>query len=193
MKRYVMKVLSVVLVLSCMALAACRSAETRIFTLTDVAATTRVDWQGPPLRVAAVHVPPGLDRLEIVSGVAPGELEIHDQAHWAAPLSQIARQALSLDLAARLPPDKVVSPNLPKPDDALGVSVDILDFSVDATSGHLSASWDLSRNAVRTQQQTVRLQSGPGGRDAAAVAQTWSALLALLADRIVAGSPNVAP
>ena len=193
MKRDVKNILPMAVVLSCMVLASCRSAETRIFTLTDVAAGTRLDWQGPPLRVDAVHVPPGLDRLEIVSGVAPGELKIHDLAHWAAPLSQVARQALSLDLAARLPPDKVASPHLPKPDGALAVSVDILDFKLDAAGAQLRASWAFSRNATTAQQHTVLLQASATGHDAAGIALGLSALLAQLADRIAASLSDAPP
>jgi len=176
------------LLLTCTAtllLSACSSAPTRIYTLYAVApATTRSTYAGPPLRVDAVHFPPALDRIEIIRNLGPGQLQLSDTAHWSAPLGAIARQALSADLVARLPPGKMIYPQLPKPDGALGLLVDVLEFHTDGQSAELEVSW-VANPAGSAGSATLRA-SGPAA-NAAETAQALSALLAQLADRIVAG------
>jgi uncharacterized lipoprotein YmbA len=55
-----------------------------------------------------VHIPPALDRIEILSEVAPGEFKVNDLDHWVAPLGPVARQTLTADLIARLPQGRVI-------------------------------------------------------------------------------------
>ena len=117
-----------------------------------------------------------------------------DLDHWSAPLGQAARQTLAADLVARLPPGKAIYPHLPKPDGALGVTVDVLDFKADGRGGLLQASWVVSGTA-----QASAAGAGPATRsgsatlhvdgpvaDAAATARALSLLLGQLADQIVA-------
>jgi uncharacterized protein len=170
-------------------LISCHSAPTRIHTLHAVApASSITHYAGPPIRIDAVHVPPALDRIEVITGVAEGELRINDLDYWAAPLSQLAVQVLSADMVARLPPDRVIFPELRKPEGALGISVDILDFGASSTSAFLEASW-----TIASPQGDIAPRRGTGtfkepGTDvtAAGTAQALSALLAQLADQIVA-------
>ncbi len=173
-------------------LGACTSAPTRLYTLYAIApAATRSTYAGPPLRVDAVHFPPALDRIEIIRDSGPGQLRLSDTDHWSAPLGETARQALSADLVARLPPGKALYPRLPKPDGALGLSVDVLEFHTDARGAELQASWVLSpagqgqRAAASASSATLR--SSEPAANAAETAQALSTLLAQLADRIVAG------
>jgi uncharacterized protein len=170
-------------------LMSCQSAPTRIFTLYAVApASTIAPYAGPAIRVDAVHVPPALDRIEVVSDIAPGELKVSDLDHWSAPLAQVAKQALSADMVARLPPGRVIFPHLAKPDGALGVNVDILDFKVDTNGAYLEASWIIIAKNPDTapREGTGRFRSGGSGADARATANALSALLAQLADQIIA-------
>jgi uncharacterized lipoprotein YmbA len=170
-------------------LCACQSAPTRLYTLYAVpSATSGATYTGPPVRVDAVHFPPALDRIEIVRDVAPGEMTLTDLAHWSAPLGQTARQTLSADLVSRLPPGKALFPHLTKPQGALGVSVDVLEFKRDGRGFFLLASWAVEGAAPSSSARggTATLRATASGDDAAATAQALSDLLAQLADRIVA-------
>lgn len=169
-------------------LTACQSDPTRLYTLYAVApAVARDAYTGPPIRVDAVQFPPALDRIEIVRDIAPGEMSLSDVEHWSAPLGQAARQALSADLVQRLPPGKTIFPHLTKPEGALGLSVDVLDFKTDGQDVSLVASWAVSvsgQTAATTGNAALRTHAAGGG--AAATARALSALLGQLADRIVA-------
>jgi uncharacterized lipoprotein YmbA len=174
-------------------LTACRSAPTHIFTLEPVPPpSVSGTYGGPPIHVDAVHVPPGLDRTEIVSSAAPGELEIHDLDQWPAALGEVARQALTADLIARLPPDRVIFPRLPKPAGARGLTVDVLEFKTDPSGATLQAAWVLSEGPGQPAgtpgggELSAVLHTAHSGTGAAATARALSDLLAKLADRIVA-------
>ena len=174
------------------ALAACHSSPSRLFTLYPVApGGARSAYAGAPIRVDAVHVPPALDRIEVVSDVAPGELGLHDMDHWSAPLGQVSRQALSADLIARLPPGSVIFPHLAKSDGALGLVVDILDFKADRAGATLEASWVLARaeGGSAPTRGTAQLRTDQSAEGAAAMARALSTLLGQLADRIVVALP----
>ena len=168
------------------ALMACRSAPTRLFTLEPVAASAIAPYAGPALRIDSVHIPPSLDRIEITTEMTPGELRINDLHHWAAPLEQLTRQALTADLMARLPDGKVIFPHLVKPRGGIGVNVDILAFSADAKGARLEASWVTTSDDSRTRAavRAVLFDEDTPSSSAAATARALSALLAQLADRI---------
>jgi uncharacterized lipoprotein YmbA len=158
-----------------------------MFTLYPVAPSTASAYTGPPIRVDAVHLPPALDRIQLVSQVSPGELKISDLEYWSAPLSQEARQALSADLIARLPLGSVLYPHLMKPNGALGLSVDVLELTTGASGASLQASWIITATnpapvAIRG-AALLRLDQSRGG--AAGTAHDLSTLLGQLADRIV--------
>jgi uncharacterized lipoprotein YmbA len=171
-------------------LTACQSAPTRIYTLYAVAPVApREPYTGPALRIDAVHFPPALDRIEIVRDIAPGEMSLSDLDHWSAPLGEAARQALSADLVQRLPSGKAIFPHLNKPDGALGVAVDVLEFKADHDGALLVASWVVSAagQPAASNPATATLRTDTPSGNAAATAQALSALLAQLADRIVDG------
>ncbi|HEV7610547.1 MAG TPA: PqiC family protein [Steroidobacteraceae bacterium] len=173
-------------------LISCGSAPTRIYTLYPVAPAAMTPYAGPPIRVDAVHVPPALDRIEVVGDIAPGELKVSDLDHWSAPLAEIAKQVLSADMVARLPPGRAIFPHLAKPEDALGVSVDILDFRADANGPYLEASWSITATDPRTAPRRGAAQFRAKGSNtgATATANALSALIAQLADRIAADLPH---
>jgi len=176
-------------------LSACGSAPTRIYTLDAVApGTPRTAYAGPPLRVDAVYFPPALDRIEIVRDLSFGQLRVSDTDHWSAPLGEAARQVLSADLVARLPPGKSLYPRLPKPDGALGLIVDVLGFRTDGQSAELEVSWVAvgptgqgGGQGATGSASSATLRTSETAANAAATAQALSNLLAQLADRIVAG------
>jgi uncharacterized lipoprotein YmbA len=182
--------LETVAVIAAASLSACHSAPTRLYTLYTVPASSpRATYSGPAVRVDSVHVPPALDRIEVVRDMTPGELKISDLDHWSAPLGQSARQTLSADMVSRLPPGRVIFPHLAKPEGTLGISVDVLDFRADTNGTYLEASWLVSAAGSSTPPAiaSASLRTGLPSPDAAATATALSVLLGQLADRIAAG------
>lgn len=174
-------------------LGACQSSPTRIHGLDMVVPAARMEtYQAPPLRVDTVNVPAGWDRIEMLDVSAPGRLGINEFDHWSAPLAQITRQALSGDLDQRLPPGSVIYPRLPKPNGALGVDVDILEFGVAGLQASMQTSWTIvpptgSQNAKRS---VALLQVAMISTQPAAIAHAWSELLGQLADHIAADTAS---
>ena len=181
-------------------LGGCQSAATRVYTLPPTAPAARSSTvQIRALRVDSLSVPAGWDRIEILQPSSTGRLQISDFDHWSAPLGQVARQALSADLSERLPPGSVIYPHLPKPSGALGINVDILEFSVSATRASIQASWVITATGVTTPGVTTPGVTTPGTKRSEAVLQAsisstvpagvvhaWSELLGQLADHIAA-------
>jgi uncharacterized lipoprotein YmbA len=171
------------------ALAACRSAPTRIYALAPAAPVSHIAIpHAPAVRVDTLSVPPGWDRIEILTLSAAGTLQISDFDHWAAPLAQLARHTLSDDLDQRLPSGSVIYPRLPKPSGALGINVDILDFTIGPSQATMRASWiiGLSGAAQGAKRSTAELRSSMSSEEPAAVDHAWSDLIGQLADRIAA-------
>jgi uncharacterized protein len=179
--------------IAALALCACHSAPTRIYDISPAPPLTRMDnYQSPPIRIDTVDVPPGWDRIEILTPKAGGELKIDDFDRWSAPLTQVIRQVLSADLAARLPSGAVIYPHLPKPGSALGVNVDILDFVIGSAQSSMSASWVITPAAgpQAARRNVATLNNPVAATDAAAVARAWSELIGQLADRIAADAAS---
>ena len=178
--------------IACMAallLAGCRSAATRVHSLdVTVPAARMTADRSPALRVDSLSVPAGWDRLEILRPSSTGQLEISDFDHWSAPLGQAARQALSADLSQRLPPGSVIFPRLPKPEGALGLNVDILEFSMAGSRASMQVSWVISSaaNSPDAKRSEALLLDSLSSTEPAAVVQAWSRLIGQLADHIAA-------
>ncbi len=136
-----------VFVIACvLALCGCAmSPSTQMFTLDPIAASSAIGatYVGAPIKVDVVQIPPSLNRPELVRQLGPDRLKVEDFAHWSAPLGQLARTALSQDLAARLPAGCVVYPDASSPRDARGLSVNILAFTSSAGGAYLDVSWTL--------------------------------------------------
>ena len=178
-------------------LAACASTPTKFFTLDPVAGAQPVasSYAGPALKLLAVHIPPVLDREELVQESAPGEIKVHDFEHWSAPLGLTARQVLVQDLAARLPPGEVTGPDSPSGPHVAALSVDVVAFSAGPSGGVLQASWSATAPGgtggaplvIRSPLQ--QLQGPATTADGAGTAQALSLLLGQLADQIAATLP----
>jgi uncharacterized lipoprotein YmbA len=165
----------------------CRSAPTRLFTLEPIAAASAIPpYAGPALRLDSVHIPPSLDRIEITTEIVPGELKISDLEHWAAPLGQLVRQTLTVDLMVRLPEGRVISPHLAESQGAISVSVDILAFSANERGSRLEVNWIVTSDDSNpgTAGHTVLFQDDTPTAGAIATARTLSKMLGQLADRI---------
>ena len=180
-------------------LVACASPPTRFFTLDPVAPAqaTASAYTGPAIKVLAVHIPPELDREELVDETTPGEVKVHDFEHWSAPLGESARQTLIQDLAARLPAGQALSPSAPGGDGAALLTVDVLSFHVGPQGAVMQAAWSaaLPPGGLQTAPPvTIRaplsqLQSQGVAAGGAGTAAAFSALLGQLADQIAATLP----
>lgn len=164
--------------------AACSSSPpTRFFTLSAIPGSA-AGYAGPAVKVADIQVPPSMDRLELVRQGAGNELSVDDFAHWAAPLGDLARTALTQDLAARLPAGRVVYPDVAEPDGTLHLSVDLLAFTCAPERASLEASWTLAvKSKPAGPPRQLRL-AGSCGTDGPSEAAALSALLGQLADAV---------
>ena len=70
-------------------LAGCGSSPKTHFYALTVVTGSRTSKASPtwPVQIAAVHVPPSLDRQQMVKRTVGNSVDISDQNRWAAPLS----------------------------------------------------------------------------------------------------------
>jgi len=183
MKLFLSPLLSVLLAVL---LQGCQGAPTRFYTLYPVPPETPpAVYGGPPVKVDTVHLPSALNRTEVLSSLSDGQVQIHDLAYWSEPLRESAPRIFSADLMERLPEGKVAFPSLPKPEGALGIDVDVLQFTVGATGAELRAGW-LIQGPDADRRGAVTLHRAAPGTDAKSVVDTLSRLLGELADRVTA-------
>ncbi len=96
------------------------------------------------LRVAAVHIPPMLDRQEIARPSAGNQLDISGLDRWDAPLDEMTQEILTRDLIERLPAGTVILPGAPAPLGADSIVVNILQFQSDVSGSVVfQGSWSL--------------------------------------------------
>lgn len=151
---------------------------------------------GPPLTVDAVHLPPELDRLDIVRRGPDDRIQIGPNQRWAAPLDEMARRVLAQDLADRLPRGMLIAPDAPEPPGRLRGLVAILqEFDADAAGRIvLDGEWMVAeRGTTRPgSPRHVHLEEAGGPNQAAAMSRA----LGRFADDIAAGlaaTPDTAP
>ena len=175
-------------------LTACASAPTRFFTLDPVApAQPLAAYPGRPIKVLAVNIPPALDREELVSETAPGEVKVHDLEHWEAPLGLTARQVLVQDLAGRLAAGAVLGPASPGGEGVATLSVDVVSFRAGPDGSQMQASWTATLPGAAGPQvfrsPLMTLQGPAVPADGAGTAQAFSGLLGQVSDQIAAVLP----
>jgi uncharacterized lipoprotein YmbA len=125
-------------------LCGCSGAQTRFYTLEPAPSSTgQAAYAGAPLRVDAVHIPSSLDRPEMARELENNQVVVPDNDHWAGPLGDLLRRALTQDLAARLGPQAVVYPDAPKPTGSAGLVVNILAISPVGGDLVMDVSWTL--------------------------------------------------
>jgi uncharacterized lipoprotein YmbA len=179
-----------ILVLGLLLLANCGSSpKTHYYTLAVVPGSGPEKGSiATPVTVAEVHLPPSLDRREMVRRTGPNTADISGDDRWTAPLGEMIRSVLSQDLAARLPKDEVVPPDSPAPPRTGQIVVTIAQFGPDGSGRTtLDCSWSLlegSRGAPALRRDVALETPSPG--DAGAQAAAMSQLLGQLATRIAA-------
>jgi uncharacterized lipoprotein YmbA len=172
-------------------LAACAtSPAVQFYTLAPVAPQQRpAHVTGAPLQVAAVHIPPALDRQEMVRRSSANELEMSDSNRWGAPLAQMVRRVITQDLDRRLPQGMVVFPDEPAPPETDAIVVDILRFDADASGAvEFVASWSLlpPGSDVPSVSRQVHFTERAEAESYADQATAMSRVLGRLADDITA-------
>lgn len=183
-----------VTLLALLALSGCASSpKVEYFTLEAVGAHQPKLNLSTSVQVSRVHVPPMLDRQQMVSHSGAYTLDISDQHRWSAPLDEMIRQVLTEDLIRMLPENSVILPNEPATTATDKIVVDILEFSPDASGTiHLDASWSLlppdSHESI--QSRLERLSERAHANDTADQVRAMSAALDELAARI---AQNLAP
>ena len=183
-----MRLRAAILGLFALALASCGSSpKTHYFTLAAAPGTQTTAAIAAPVTVAAVHVPPSLDRREMMRRTGANTVDIDEQDRWTAPLGEMTRRVLSRDLATRLPPGKLVPPDAPAPPHVAQITVSIADFGPDGTGKvRLDGSWSLLEGGqgklVLRRDIALAIDSAAAGGSGEAAAM--SQLLGQLADRI---------
>jgi len=172
------------------------SPKTQFYTLDPVPPqTSRQAAASIPVQVAAVHIPPALDRQEMVRERAPHRLDVSDQNRWGGALDNMIQRVLTQDLAQRLPPSGVVLPQEPAPPRHDAIVVDILEFDEDA-SGQVvfDGSWSLTDGASDKPLATrhLRLAARAGSNSYGDQVAAMSRVLGELSDDI-AGALGSAP
>lgn len=155
---------------------ACTSAPTRFYTLQGPAPAPGVrELAGPTLAVGPVALPEALDRPQVVTQRAGGEVRVDEFARWAAPLrSEIAR-VLAEQLAA-LRPDARIAPfgAAPAAPD-LRILLDVRRFALAPGEGAtLDAVWTLAATGktLRTARSVIVEPAREAGIDALVAAQS---------------------
>jgi uncharacterized protein len=172
-----------------LALAACASSPpTQFYSLSAVPGQSAASPpQGGPLQVAAVHIPPILDRREIVREGAGDRLIVNGEQRWGAPFDEMVQHVLTQDLVERLPAGAVVLPGGPTPKGTGDIVVDLLQFQSDASGTVvLQGSWSLlpGGQSNPTVTRSFRYQESANAKDAGDLAGAMSRLLGRVADDI---------
>lgn len=170
-------------------LSACGSSpKTQFYTLDPVSPQAPIQTAASiPVQVAAVHIPPSLDRQEMVRETTPHRLDVSDQNRWGGSLDNMIQRVLTQDLAQRLPPNSIVLPQEPAPAQHDSIVVDILQFDQDA-SGHVvfDGSWSLTDSASNKPlaNRHLRLSARAGSNSYADQVAAMSHVLGELSDNI---------
>jgi len=177
-----------IIALAALLLANCGSSpKTHYFTLAPTPASEQRASIRVPVTVAAVHVPPALDRREMVRRTGANSVDIREEDRWTAPFADMIREVLARDLAARLPQDKFVAPQSPAPPHTAQIVVSLAQFGPDAAGKvALDGDWSLldGDREKLVLRRHVALETAVADRSADSQAAAMSQLLGQLAQQI---------
>jgi uncharacterized lipoprotein YmbA len=169
----------------------------RFYTLTAVESGGAPDpLRGVVVGVGPVHLPAYLERSEIVTRVAPNQVEFSSVARWADPLTRSFVSILREDLARILAPDRVVAfPWFDATGVTYGIEITVDRFEATA-DGNVDfwAHWMLRAGATRAPLDGGDFRKSvpvPGRTTEAAVAEQ-SKLVAELAEMLATAVRHVA-
>jgi len=176
-----------------------RTPEARFFYLRSVAepvAPAPAAGSEGLVAVMPARLPGHLERPQLVTEVAPGELRVDEFLRWAEPIEAGVTRTLAENLARLLPGNRVVRfPWRSKVAPRCKVVVDLTDFGLHGrTEARLAGRWALLRpdREGTFAARSVSLQ-GEGGADAGASVEAMSVLLAELSQQIAAGVRALPP
>jgi uncharacterized lipoprotein YmbA len=180
-----MKIRICLTAIALMLLAGCGSSpKTHFYTLNNIPGTASRHSLSYPVQLTAVHVPPSLDRRQMVSRTGVNQVSISETNQWSAPIDIMMRNVLAQDLVARLPKDKVILPEAPAPESSTSLVVSVSRFAADPTGTiDFSGSWSLLRNGETLRERQFEFRRGQAN-DPDSTAAVMSELLGELADRI---------
>jgi uncharacterized lipoprotein YmbA len=162
------------------------SAATQYLALRPLAPAIRSDpAPADPVRIVAVRVPAWLDRLEVARPTDGAAIKVEDFERWAAPVGDLARGAVTEDLADRLPGVQVLPAGTAAPPFTRDVSLELTALE------DRGATLELSGAATITDAQTGALiltlpvrAITPAPADAEDEATALNRLLAAVADQL---------
>ena len=180
--------------LSMILLAGCAtSPKTKFYTLSVTPSGSQHQMKIPfPVQLAAVHIPPLLDRERMVRATGTNRVVISETERWSAPFDEMVRNVLARDLAALLPDGSVILPRAPAPAGIGTLVVTIVQFGPDATDEvKLSCSWALLQGDTETPvlERDFHFDAGPAATTDATV-EAMSRCLERLASDIVSTLSN---
>lgn len=135
------------------------------------------------LGLAAVRLPPYLDRRELVTRDGPARLEVAGGDRWGAPLDALLSSVLAEDLRVAVPAREV----FPEPWPAASapewvLSVEVLRFEGEADgSAVLEARWHLRRRGQPAGDGVTSARERGAAGDVAATVEALSRTVATLA------------
>jgi uncharacterized lipoprotein YmbA len=139
-----------------------------------------------PVGLAAIVLPPGLDRQEVAVRRDDGRLDVRGTELWAAPLETLVLHTLAFDLAGRLPEGAVVLPGQTQPMGGLR-SLDVAFEELAAGPEPvlvLDARWTLRTPGAADLARRERIAEPLASLDSTEIAAGTSRALAELADRL---------
>jgi uncharacterized lipoprotein YmbA len=186
-----MKIRTTITFLAAVFLAGCASSpKTNFYVLSVVPGGSGHGGLSAPVQLSAVHIPPSLDRRQMVRLTNENRLAISETNRWAAPIDEMVRSVLSQDLAARFPNGSVILPQAPAPAGTRTLVVTIAQFGPDPVGMvRLSGSWTLldQETGEVTREHDFRFNAGPAKNPtetAAAMSQALGRLSAAIAGRL---------
>ena len=181
---------SLTAVCSLMLLSACASSRPDRFYILS-ALPQSADEVRPASDVQAalkVTLPPWADRSEMLLNTSAGQVVVLEHERWAAPLGDLVRQTLGVDIERRRA-DMTVSDRVLNRSKApaIDITVDVVQMTVHrGARARLEVRWRI--HDARTGTDTVgggEFAAALGGEGYASIAQALSECLGALADRLV--------
>ncbi len=146
-----------------------------------------------PVQLAAVHIPPSLDRKQMVRMTGQNSVKINETERWSAPLDLMIRNTLAEDLAGRLSKNRMILPDAPAPSGTGALVVVITEFGPDASGNvKLNGSWSLiaGGSGATVLERDFKI-TGPPGATADSMASAMSLALGQLATQIASSLSRV--
>lgn len=135
-----------------------------------------------------VTLPPWADSEQMLLNTSTGEVVVLEHERWAAPLADLARQTLGVDIERRRTDMTVADRETNRSNTPpIDIAVDVVQMSVHrGESARIEVRWRI--HDPRTATDTAgggEFAAALGGNGYASVAQALSECLAALADRLV--------